>query len=139
MSDLRYFLLVVFAIDAFLLLGQYGATQVGPGGTQFIDYQGSITSSFDQGNYTISGDVFAQLPVGTSSQSPTTGNIFTDPFTTIKSWIQNIPGVNYVTAAVNALPNWLQSFNMDPFFAYAISAIWHIFGLWLIIEFFFGR
>lgn len=139
MSELRYLLLVVFCIDAFLLMGQYGAQQLNPSGTHFMNYQGSISSTYDKGNYTLNGDVGAQLPTGSSSISPTTGNIFTDAFTTLKSWILSIPGVNFVIAAANAIPNWLSALGLDPVFAYFISAIWHAYAIWLLVEFFVGR
>lgn len=139
MSELRYFLLVVFCIDAVLLLGQHAANEINPSGTQFITYEGSITSRYDQGNYTINPDVSSQLPTSESSISPTTGNLFTDIFSTAKTWMLSLPGVGFIISAANALPTWLASFGLDIFFAYAISAIWHGYAIWLIVEFLFGR
>lgn len=146
MAALRYLLLVVFCIDAFLLMGQYAAHQINPDGTTFTSYEGSITSSFDQGgncygtgNCVVNENVAGQLPTGSSSISPTTGNIFTDAFSTVKSWLFSLPGVNYVIAAANALPNWLKSFGLPAFFAFAISTIWHMYAVWLLVEFLVGR
>lgn len=139
MSDVRYLLLVVFCIDAFLLLGQHAANEINPSGTQFMTYDGSITARYDNGNYTLDPDVASQLPSSDSSISPTTGNLFTDLFSTLKSWVLSIPGVGFLVSAANALPTWLASFGLDPFFAYAISAIWHGYAIWLIIEFLAGR
>ena len=148
MTALRYLLLVVFCIDAFLLMGQYSANQINPGGIDFINYNGSLTSTFDttgtcySSNGTrcvINEDVENQIPQSSSSISPTTGNIFTDSFTTIKGWFFSLPGVNYIVGAVNVLPNWLKGFGMDPVFAYIISAIWHMYAIWLLIEFLVGR
>lgn len=146
MSALRYLLLLVFFIDAFLLMGQFAANEINPTGTQFINYEGSQTSTYDvtgncyyTGNCVIDEDVGAQVPSGSSSISPTTGNIFTDAFTTVKSWFFSLPGVNYIVGAVNVLPNWLKGFGLPSFFAYAISAIWHMYAVWLLVEFLVGR
>lgn len=146
MAGLRYLLLVVFCIDAYLLMGQYAANEINPTGTQFINYAGSMTSTYDTtgncyntNNCVINENVGGQIPQSSNSISPTTGNIFTDAFTTIKGWFFSIPGVNYIIGAVNVLPNWIKGFGMPSFFAYAISAVWHMYAIWLLIEFLVGR
>jgi hypothetical protein len=139
MSELRYLVLVVFCIDAALLFGQYGADTINPGGTHIINYEGSSLQGFDSGNYTLNEDTAASLPGGASSVSPTTGNIFTDAFTTLRNWLLSVPGVGFIIAAATALPNWLKSFGLDPFLAFLIGAVWHGYAIFLLVEFLTGR
>lgn len=139
MSDIRYLVLVVFCVDAMLLLGQFGAQQINPTAGNFITYEGSTIAQYDTGNYTLNPNVAEQLPTSASSISPTTGNLFTDIFTAVKTWFLDLPGVGFIISAANALPSWLGSFGLPIYFAYVISALWHGYALWLIVEFMFGR
>lgn len=139
MTRLAYLVLVVFCIDAYLLFGQHAMNEINPTGTKYINYEGSQISQFDSGNYTLDENAIDRLPGGSGQVSASTGNLFTDIFNVIKEWLLSVPGVGFIVSALNAVPNWLKSFGLDPFFAYAISAVWHAYAFWLLIEFMVGR
>lgn len=79
-----------------------------------------------------------KLPSTVSSIAPTTGNVFTDSWATIKSWFGSIPGVGYFTAFVSALPNFLKSLGLPQAFVFGVGALWYVLNIFLIITFLKG-
>lgn len=106
---------------------------------KIFNYDGSMIQQYDAGNYTLNETITTELPAGDSSVSPTTGNIFTDAFTTLKGWLLDIPGMKYFVAIANALPHFLKTIGLPNQFVYAIGFLWHALTIFLIILLFFGE
>lgn len=132
-------LAVILAINMFFFLGQTAITEINPEGQTFFNYEDSMLGDFDMGNYTLDEDVSGKFPQSESNVNPTTGNIFTDPFGTIKTWLFDNTAVKYLTGIVNAVPNFLKSLGLPPQIVWVLGAFWHGLTLFILIGWSLGR
>jgi len=132
-------LILVLAIDMFLFMGQTAVLETNPSGNVFYGYEGTLAKQQDAGNYTLNESVINKLPSGEASVSAETGNIFTDLFTSIKSFFVETTGLGYLLAIVNAVPNFLKAINLPGTFVFLVGAFWHSMTLFMLISFFWGR
>lgn len=148
MANLTSLLLIVLCMNAVLFLGQVAVIEVDPSpATAFYQCSGNMLQRFDQNNctntnsYVISSDeALEELPGGTASTSPTTGNVFTDIFSTAKDWlINNIPGLGYLKQVLTAPYNLLSSLGLPNVFVFTVGTIWYGVTFFLIVAFLFGR
>lgn len=140
MKDVMFFLVMVLFIDGFLFLGQQAVNEINPAGPPtFYHYEAGLLQANDEGNYTLTSDVLGKLPTGESSVSAETGNIFTDIFSSIKGWIADTTGVNYVIDLINALPNFFKALGLPPAFVFVIGSIWHTTTVFMLVLLLWGR
>lgn len=145
MSNLTTALIVVMSINLMLFLGQAAVLNINPEGPHFFDCKGSMIGSLDQNgcngqSYVLNDtDPANRLPSGVSSVSPETGNIFTDPFTTLKSWFLDTLGLRYLVQLLSAPMNFLSAIGLPNAFAFAVGALWYGITLFLIVAFLIGR
>jgi len=145
MSSLTNALMVVLAINAMLFLGQASVNAISDDAPEFYNCQGSALGSFEQGNCTTdkyvldSTDPANRLPSGASSVDPDTGNLYTDSFTTGKSWFLDTLGLNYLVSILSAPMNFLSALGLPQAFSFAIGALWYGVTLFLIVAFLLGR
>lgn len=133
-------LIFVVVLDAFFFMGQLAVNDINPtSGTQFFDTSGSIAAQNDMGNYTLNEDVLGKLPAGEGSVSPETGNIFTDIFSSMKAWIADTTGLNYIVAYINAFPNFLKILNLPAAFVFVVGSAWHTINVFALILLLWGR
>lgn len=131
-------LTIVMAINLMLWFGQIAVLSVNPDGVQFFNKEGSLINQYDAGNYTLSDDPLNQLPTSESSVSVTTGNIFTDLFTTVKNWFLDTTGLSYILNVLSAPMSFFKAIHLPPEFAYGLGAMWYGITLFLIIAFIRG-
>lgn len=140
MSGVGKGFLIMLCINVVLFFFQVAVNDINPGGAPTVlNYGGSPISQFDAGGYELSQNTTALLPGAASSVSPTTGNIFTDTYTTLKSWITGNPIVNFLAGFFLAVPDFLKSIGLPLEIRYGISALWYGFGVLLLISYSFGR
>lgn len=134
-------LIIILCVDAILFLGQTAITKINPGSApQFLNFQGSLISRADVGNYTIDQSINGtKLPAGEGSISPTTGNIFVDGFTALKNWFLESSGIGYLFAILGGPVTYLSYLNAPQEFIFSVGAIWYLMTLFLIVAFFVGR
>ena len=109
-------------------------TNEAPTAPSIMNYEDSLISEYDKGNYTLREFNEEELP-SAQAQVSESGNWFTDMFLTIKTWFLDLPGVKHAFALVNAVPNFLVALQLPPKIAYAIGFMWHAFSVFLIIYF----
>ena len=132
-------LAIVLSINVFLFLGQMAVNDINPGqAPQFFNADEQLIGDFDAGNYTLNENITDKLPGGEGSVSPTTGNVFTDLFSTMKNWFLESTGLNYLVAIINAVPNFLKIIGLPKEFVFAIGFFWHAITLFLVINFIKG-
>lgn len=131
------YLAVILSINIFLFMGQTAVDSVA-NSTQFYNYDNSFISTFDKGNYTLRDANGSLLPDPAQSVDPDTGNVFTDMFSTFKSWITQATGVQYLLNLLNAVPTFLLAIGLPPMFAYLVGVFWHGTTLLLLIAFLRG-
>lgn len=146
MSNLTTALIIVLSINCMLFLGQYAILQVSADAPNFYNCEGTIFGQIEsQGcrnstNYQLNdSNPASRLPGGATGVDPTTGNIFTDAFTSIKSFFINTLGLGYIVEILSAPSNFLKALGMPGAFSFAVGALWYGTTLFLIIAFFWGR
>jgi hypothetical protein len=106
--------------------------------TELYSIKNSIYNQYDEGNYTLSGNV--SLPQTQSQVSNDESNIFTDVFTTVKNWlIDTIPGARYAVLFTTAFPNTLAGIGLAREIVFILGALWYALGTILLILFVRGN
>lgn len=140
MTNLTSAVVTVLSLNLILWLGQVAVIELNPDASQFFNPEGTPLQRFDAGNYTLNDDDPASvLPVVESSISPETGNIFTDAFTGIKTWMLDVTGLNYVFSILGAPYHFLNAMSLPQAFVFGIGSLWYGISLFLLIAFMFGR
>lgn len=137
------FLMIIMVINVGLYLTQEGmsnqASIEGAIAPTIYNYQNSTMQNYDNGNGAINNDPSSLLPSANRAVSPTTGNYFTDLFTTAKDWFMGVTGLKYVLGIITAVPNLLTNIGLYEPIAFSLSALWYAITFLLIIMFLFGR
>ena len=108
--------------------------------TQYYNCSSNILANFgDCETYAIDQNVEDHLPSSGGSVAPSTGNIFTDIFNNILSWIKGIPGVNYVYAMVTAPATLLGAIGLPGEIAFGLGVLWYGLSLFFLVAFLWGR
>lgn len=134
-------LAIAVFINLVLFLSQTAVCEVNPTNCpEFYQYQGSALQKFDSGNYTLDQDFSGQLPTGQTSPSPDSGgNIFTDPFGTLKNWLLSTTGGQYVLLFLTAFPNAIEATGLPAEITFGLSTVWYAFAFLTVILVLFGR
>ena len=130
-------LAIILSVNVFLFLGGNAIQDINGSDFSFFNPNNNMIGKYDTGNYTLTEDLTGNLPSGSGSISPETGNLFTDTFSTLKNWFLDTTGLGFIFDIVNALPNFLKIF-LDPTLAYALGFFWHVLTIFLIINFIKG-
>ena len=145
MANITTYLLIILSINTILFLGQLAVSDIAAENgltdtSTLIHCKGSLLAEADvngcadEGNLMVDTEgSLSKLPGNTGSISPTTGNFFTDAWSSIKSWFQETTGLNYFTAFVSAVPNFLSSLGLPQGFSFVIGAFWNLLGIFLIV------
>lgn len=140
MANLTSALVFVLVLNVLMFLSQAAIMDMNPDGSVFYSLNGTILGEFDKGSNTLdSSAVNDYLPSGESSISPSTGNIFTDTFTSIKSWFAKQTGLIYIYQLIGAPYNMLAVLHLPQAFRFAVGTLWYAITIFLIIAFFWGR
>ena len=140
MANLTTALLIVLCIDVMLFLGQAAITEANPAGNQFFTCQNDTLGAIaDCTNYTLEQNPADLLPGGAVGVNPTTGNVFTDIFSSIFGWISDTFGLSYVLSILGAPANLLQAVGLPQVFSWAVGALWYGINFFVIIAFLWGR
>lgn len=144
MTNLTVALVFVLTLNMLMFLSQATILNINPDAPQFWSNKGTLFETLDKnkgvGDPVLDTDKSTEiLPSGESSISPTTGNLFTDIFTSIKSWFAKNTGISYLTSIISAPYNILKAMNLPNSFVFAIGTLWYGITVFLIVAFFWGR
>jgi len=131
-------LTIVLSINMLLWFGQIAVYELNPEGSTFFHNKDTLLDKYDAGNYTLDDNAVDQLPSSESSVSVTTGNIFSDLFTTVKNWFLDSTGFSYILNVLSAPMSFLRVINLPQQFAFGIGAMWYGITLFLVIAFIRG-
>lgn len=150
MANITTSMLICLAINLMLFMGQMAINEVSAAndlGTpqSLLNCKGTLFAEADEAgcqnvsNLNVNSvNASETLPSTVSSISPTTGNVFTDSWATIKSWFGSVTGIGYFTAFVSAVPNFLKSLGLPQAFVFGVGALWYLLNIFLIIIFLRG-
>lgn len=143
MTNMTHALVFVIILNALMMLSQAAMLDINPDGSVVYTGEGSIIESFDSnpsGDPVLDTDTIQdRLPSGEASVSPTTGNVFTDIFSSIKGWIGDHTGLTYVFNIVSAPYSILKLTHLPTEFVYIVGSLWYGITFFLLIAFFWGR
>lgn len=146
MGNLLLSLTIVMGINVMMFLGQVAVLELNPAAPVFFNFKGSMLGEFDvnkgntAGNYSLDdSDPASRIPSATASVNPSSGNIFTDMFASIKNWLLQSTGVNYLLAILSAPYNFLKSIGLPNAFTFAVGTLWYAVSLLLLVLFVTGR
>lgn len=145
MSNLTTALLVVLSVNLMLFIGQAAVIGIDPSGPNFYNCEDSILGAVEQSG--CSGDSYvlddsdpaSRLPSSVNSVDPENGYVYTDDFSTGKSWLLDGLGLKYVGAILGAPMYFLSAIGLPPAFAFGVGALWYGVTLFLIVAFLLGR
>jgi len=147
MGNLTIALVFVLTINIFFFLAQAAILDLNPDAPIFFTNKGTILDQLDveSGTSVLDTDnTLNNLPTGEGSVSPTTGNFFTDMFSSIKNWFVEATGLGYLLSIISAPYNFLKMAlsglgeSINPLI-FAIGTLWYGVTLFLVIAFFWGR
>lgn len=140
MGNIGTGLVIMLTIQAMLMLGQASLINLNPDANSFYTGTGSMLSSFDEGNYTLTtADPLKSMPGEGESVTESRGNFFTDTYEKIKNWISDTAGVRYVVSLLRAPETMLNVIGLPAEFTFALAAIWYGTMLFFIISWLLGR
>jgi len=142
MGNVSIALTFVLIMNVLMFLTQAAMLDINPEGPQFFNCKGSMLEGYDKNkcegspaldNSKISSD----LPTAEGSVSPTTGNLFTDTFSSIKTWFSR--KIDFISQIVTAPYNMLEYAGAPDSFRFAIGTLWYGLTFFLILAFFWGE
>lgn len=145
MGNLTTALVFVMALNVFMYLAQASILELNPdSAVLFFSGEGHLITEFDKnlgaGEPVLDTEsTYDNLPSPAKDVSPTTGNIFSDMFTSIKDWFAQSSGLRYLAGIVSAPYNMLKAMGLPNSFTFAIGTLWYGITLFLIIAFTLGR
>ena len=83
-------------------------------------------------------NIVDNIPGASEATSPTTGNIFTDVFSSIRNWILGVPGLNYVYVILSS-PACALGLLFPVEISPLLIGFWYMITLFLIIAFLWWR
>jgi len=141
MSNATLALIFVMVVNVLMWFSQLAMIDVAAGdSTIYYHCEGTILETFGEcQNYTISSSPENNLPGAGGTIGLSTGNIFTDIFNNILSWIKSVPGVNYLVAMVSAPYNILKAIGLPSEVAFGLGVLWYGITTFIVVAFLWGR
>lgn len=141
-DNLTTMLLIVLAIDMFMVLGSAAVTAVNPDGATvgiecddtLLDIAGNCATGEIQQN------VSRMLPTAANKEDRgDTAPGFTDIFQTIWNWLLKLPVIGQLLQMVAAPFALLTAMGLPLAAVYAIAGFWYVVNLFLLVAFLVGR
>jgi hypothetical protein len=136
--NFKYLFIIVVCVNVLLFLAQVGADKINPDSSSLYTYEGSFMQGYDAGDFTLNQNSTGIMPSSEGSVSPTTGNLFTDVFASIKNWFTDSTGGRYFTALLWGIPNILKSTGMPSEVVFALGVLWNALAVISFIVFLKG-
>jgi hypothetical protein len=133
-------LLFVLMMNTFFFLGQTSIEKINPDGpVSFFNYEGSWMAGKDAGNFTLNTDLSDAIPDSQSTVGVETGNVFTDTWRTISTWLKtSIPGYGFMERLVNGPNYFLKAAGLPVEISFVLAWMWHMLAIFLFIAFIRG-
>lgn len=137
-DNLTISFLMVLSLNVIMFFIAHGLTDLGyasPFNTEDL-----LLNKFDGGNYTTPSDPQNLLPdTQAVGIDPEDNNVYTDIFTSARSWFLDITGIGYLLGLLDAPAVILIAIGLSASQAWAITALWYGLTLFFIVAFIFGR
>lgn len=135
---IRYLWILTLSLSLVLFIMQTSASNINPNGITIFNYDGSLMSQFDNGDYTLDQNRTDLTPDDQGSVSPTTGNFITDTFSSIKNWFKESVGGSFILGLYYGVPNLLSGIGLPQEISFALGFFWSVMGIFSFILFLRG-
>ena len=148
MSNITTGLIVMICIQVMLFFLQVAVIDINPDASVFYNGEGTIACEYEAGgcaDYNTrefvfnSTDFSGSIPEGEGGISPDTGNLFTDIFTSIRSFFMDTLGLKYLVMFLTAPVSVLSAMNLPSVFTAVVSGMWYAIAFFLLVSFLWGR
>lgn len=141
MTSTNQMLLIVgtmLAINIALTMVQGAILDVNPDGEQFFDTSASPYANYIQNGTLIVDDSY--LPSDDTVEGDTSGNIFTDTYKSIKSWVQQkLAPLNFVSNVLKQPYGFLVDIGLPESISVGFGLLWYMFALIVLVSWWMGR
>ncbi len=136
-SNITLIAIAVISLNVLMWFTQLAMTDMNPAGSKHWNCTGTVIENFGScSDYSIN-DGSEYMPSAEDSISPTTGNIFTDTFSSISRWVHQ--KWDFIMGIITAPTNILKSMNLPPAFIFGVGLMWYGFSLLSVILLFWGK
>jgi len=137
MGNLTIALVFVLIMNVLMFLTQASILELEPTGTQFYNTEGTLLDAMASNN-TLDTNPINELP---SSQNieVSNGNVFTDVFNNILSWMKSAPGISYIYSIASSPYNLLKATGLPDTIVGVLGTFWYALTIFLIVAFLWGR
>jgi len=133
-SSYSLLIFVVF-VNVIMFVHQTAVTEIDGSGTVFYNKENTFLENQNI-NQIDTQNTINDLPSGESTVSPTTGNFYTDIFTSIKSWFSQLDKLKYIYTMLATPYLELNRLGLPGAFVFAIGTLWYTITLFAIVTFF---
>ena len=137
-----YLFVLMICFDVVFFLGQIAIDEINPAVT-FYNCDGKLLEGGAEGqncsSLTVVDNPRNTLPDVTEPLQPTTENIFTDLFNSIKSFFVKQSGLGDIFRILAGPMTFLEVLGLPKAFTFAIGSAWMMISFFLVISFFWGR
>lgn len=141
MGNLTTALIIVMAINTVMFITQFAILDINPSASQFYKCSDSTMLSAiernacQQDNYSINYDnINSQIPNTGTEVSSATGNIFTDTFSAMRTWLLDSLGLSYIIDIVKAPYTFVRILLVPPEIAFIIAGFWYALTFFLFVN-----
>ena len=135
-------LLFILLMNMFMFVGQTSIDKINPDNPiTFFNYESSWIQEKDSiGNFTLNEDINQALPTPETSVSVDEGgNIFTDTWRTLSTWLtESIPMYDFFARLVNGPNYFLKAAGLPPEISFVLAWAWHMLTVFLVVAFIRG-
>lgn len=129
---------VMIAVNAGLYFFQGGVTEINPSGPDFFNVSNSPYSKFVQNNTLLVDDSY--LPSDEAIETDTSGNIFTDTYKQIKSWVQEkLAPLNFIPNILKQPYGFLKDMGLPVEICLVVGVFWYMLALITLVSWWMGR
>ena len=143
-DNLTMALLLVLSLNVIMFFVSSGLIEAGYAYANPFDPKDNFLNKFNAGNttsYAVPSENATNLFPDTQAVGidPEDNNVYTDVFTSIRSWFLYKTGIGWLLGILQAPAVILTAIGLSPATAWAITALWYAITLLFIVSYIFGR
>ena len=129
---------VMIAINIALTMVQGAILEVNPAGSQFFNVENSPYANYASNGTLLADDSY--LPTNPDVEADTSGNVFSDTYKTMRSWVEGLGNtLNFIADIFRQPYGFLRDIGLNNNIALPIAVIWYIIALIIFVSWLMGR
>jgi len=129
---------IMLAMNIAMAMTQGAMLEVNPSGEVFFHTELSPYANYASDTNILVDETY--LPASVDVEADTSGNVFSDTYKTMKSWVQiTLEPLNFIGDILKQPYGFLTDLDVPPAIALAVGAIWYIIALLVFVSWLMGR